>query len=53
MSLTKVLSMVLCMGAGSLVFASDPPPNPTPPAATPPAATAAMQHSTQAGSSIH
>jgi hypothetical protein len=32
MTLVKVLSVFLCMGAGSLAFASDPPP--TPPAAT-------------------
>ena len=35
MTLAKVLSVSLCLGVGSLAFASDPtPPDPTPPAAT-------------------
>jgi hypothetical protein len=34
MTLAKVLSISLCMGLGSLAFATDPPPAATPPAAT-------------------
>jgi hypothetical protein len=42
MTLAKVLSISLCMGAGSLAFATDP----APPAATPPAATTATAPAT-------
>src|SRR5580698_8290473 len=34
MTLAKVLSISLCMGVGSLAFATDPPPDPTPAVAT-------------------
>ena len=47
MIFAKALSVSLCMGVGSLAFATDPtPPDPTPPAATPPAATAATAPAT-------